>query len=46
MQSVFRRLKSHRPGGVTIIDYTMMALVGAYAAIQFFVVVGTRSGPF
>jgi len=24
----------------------MMALVGAYAAIQFFVVVGMRSGPF
>jgi len=46
MQSVFRRLKRHRPGGVTIIDYTMMALVGAYAAIQFFVVVGMRSGPF
>jgi hypothetical protein len=43
MPSIFRRLTKNKPGGV-IIDFTLVALLTAYAAIQIFVVVGAKAG--
>jgi hypothetical protein len=44
MPSIFRRLTKNKPGGVTIIDYTLAALLIAYAAIQILFVVGAKAG--
>jgi hypothetical protein len=44
MPSIFRRLTKNKPGGVTIIDFTLVALLTAYAAIQIFFVVGAKAG--
>ena len=44
MPSIFRRLTKNKPGGVTIIDFTLIAFLTAYAAIQIFFVVGAKAG--
>ncbi len=44
MPSIFRRLTKNKPGGVTIIDYTLTALLIVYAAIQILFVVGAKAG--
>jgi hypothetical protein len=44
MRSIFRRLTKNKPGGVTIIDFTLVALLTAYVAIQIFFVVGAKAG--
>ena len=44
MPSIFRRLTKNKPGGVTIIDFTLVAFLTAYAAIQIFFVVAAKAG--
>jgi len=44
MQSIFRRLTKNKPGGFTTVDFTLVALLTAYAAIQTFFVVAAKAG--
>ena len=44
MPPIFRRLTKNKPGGVTTIDFTLVALLTAYAAIQTFFVVAAKAG--
>jgi hypothetical protein len=44
MPSIFRRLTKNKPGGATIVDFTLVALLTAYAAIQIFFVVAAKAG--
>jgi hypothetical protein len=44
MPSIFRRLTKNKPGGVTIVDFTLVALLTVYTAIQIFFVVAAKAG--
>jgi len=45
MPSVFRRLTRSKPGRMSIIDYSLIAVLTAYATIQVLFVLGTKAGP-
>jgi hypothetical protein len=45
MPSIVRRLTRNKPGRMSIIDYSLIAVLTAYATIQVLFVLGAKAGP-
>jgi Flp pilus assembly pilin Flp len=45
MPSIVRRLARNRPGKMTIIEYSLIAVLIAYSTVQVFVVLAGKAGP-
>jgi Flp pilus assembly pilin Flp len=45
MRSMVRRLTRNAPGRMTIIDYSLIAVLTAYATIQVLLVFAGKAGP-